>query len=89
MPQASQCAARWLFLQPDALAASLMSIFAVGPLVDLATGSMTRPKAVSGTVNLGISSINYREFKKPILEPESVQFRGRISKRGTGTSRRR
>ncbi|NDE14375.1 hypothetical protein EBZ80_05525 [bacterium] len=62
------------------LASSLMTIFAVGPLVRLATELTNRPKAVPAAASLGITAINYREFKKPILDRNIFNSSGEYPK---------
>jgi type II secretion system protein C len=62
------------------IASSLMSILAVGPLVRLATDLMNRPKAVPPAASLGITAINYREFKKPILDRNIFNSSGEYPK---------
>jgi len=57
-----------------------MTIFAVGPLVRLATELMNRPKAVPAAASLGITAINYREFKKPILDRNIFNSSGEYPK---------
>lgn len=57
-----------------------MTIFAIGPLVRLATELMNRPKAVPAAVSLGITAINYREFKKPILDRSIFNSSGEYPK---------
>jgi general secretion pathway protein C len=61
-------------------ASSIMTIFALGPLVSMATGMVARPKAAGSAPSLGISSINYREVKKGIIERNLFNSEGQYPK---------
>lgn len=62
------------------IASSLMTLLAVGPLVRLAMELIPRPKSAPSTASLGISPINYREFKKPILDRNLFNSAGEFPK---------
>lgn len=63
------------------LATSLMTVFALGPLVSFTTGLVARPKATAGSSpSLGIASVNYRDIKKAILERNLFNSEGQYPK---------
>ena len=62
------------------IATTFLTIVAVGPLVDLATGLLNRPKVSGGGAGLGIASVNYRDFKKSITDRNLFNSSGEYPK---------
>jgi general secretion pathway protein C len=62
------------------IATTFLTIVAVGPLVDLATGLLNRPKVSGGGAGLGIASVNYRDFKKSITDRNHFNSSGEYPK---------
>ena len=62
------------------IASSLLTIIAVGPLVDLAVGLLNRPKMSGDAPGLGITSVNYRDFKKAIMDRNVFNSAGEFPK---------
>lgn len=61
-------------------ASSALAIFAVGPLVNLATQMMNRPRVVVSPSSLGISAINYRDVKTAIIDRNLFNSSGEYPK---------
>jgi general secretion pathway protein C len=63
------------------IASSLMTIFALGPMVSFATGLAARPRTpVAPVASLGIASVNYRDVKKAILDRNLFNSEGQYPK---------
>lgn len=62
------------------LASSLLTIVAVGPLVNLATGLQARQKVAVSAGGLGIAAVNYRDYKKSIIDRNLFNAAGEYPK---------
>lgn len=62
------------------VASSLMTMFALGPLVTMATGMVSRPRTAPSAPSLGIASVNYRDVKKAIIDRNLFNSEGQYPK---------